>query len=237
MPYFLMNAYGEELDIADVDLESPDEGFVKQLKKLKAKKLSDLAKLSPFSDVVVIQRRFMPKTNRGAFSVLSTFNLSSAFFLNPGIGGRASYNFLEKHGVEIQGYYVFTINRAVTNQLANIGARVKEQLPVTNAFFGIAYQFLPSYGKVAFFNWQILSFDTFFTLGGGMSAIQQRRQTIVEPTTSLGIGQVFAITRDLGLRWDLKWHLTIETRNNYTLLNDILFSIGFSYYYPSAGLR
>ncbi len=228
-----------DLDLRNEDVESPDADFLEKVKTLKAKKLSDLVHLSPFSDVAVIQRRFMPKTGRVAASLSSTFTLSSEFFLNPGVEAHLTYHFLEKHAVELSGYYVFTVNRGVTNDLAQIRANVSELLPIANGFVGLTYKWMPVYGKIAFYNRQILAFDTFFNFGGGMSAVKRRRAPIVwEPAVAAGIGQVFAITRDLGLRWDLRWHMTIETQGiGVSLLNDILFSIGLSYYYPSAGLR
>ncbi len=225
------------------EIDSPDETFLNRVKALNAKKLSDLVYLSPFSDVAVIQRRFMPKTGRVSASLSSAFILSSEYFLNPGVEGHLSYHFLEKHGIELSGYYVLTFNRGVTNNLATIGANVSETLPIANTFFGLTYKWMPVYGKIAFYNKSILAFDTFFNLGLGMSGINKKRSknervVVWEPTVIAGIGQVFAITRDLGLRWDLRWNMTIETQSaNVTVLNNILFSLGFSYYYPSAGLR
>lgn len=228
----------ESSDLKLEDTESPDLSFLKKVKSLRAKKLSDLVYLSPFSDVSVIQRRFMPKTGRVSFSALSTFTLSSEFFLNPGIEGHLTYHFLEKHGLELSGYYVFTFERNVSKDLDNrLGVKVSEELPIANSFFGLTYKWMPVYGKIAFYNNQILAFDTFFNLGFGMSGVKFRKITW-EPVMVLGIGQVFAITRDLGLRWDLRWHMILRTQAiDLQILNDILFSIGLSYYYPSAGLR
>ena len=224
-------------DLQMEDVESPDARFLRKVKTLKAKKLSDLVYLSPFSDVAVIQRRFMPKTGRVSFSALSTFALSSEFFLNPGAEGHLTYHFLEKHGLELSGYYVFTFERGVSGDLDQIGVKVSEKLPIANSFFGLTYKWMPVYGKIAFYNNQILAFDTFFNLGFGMSGVKFQKITW-EPVMVVGVGQVFAITRDLGLRWDLRFHMILRTQAiSLQLLNDILFSIGLSYYYPSAGLR
>ncbi len=217
----------------DEDVESLDTDFIRKVKTLKAKKLSDLVHLSPFSDVAVIQRRFMPKTGRVSISLASTFTLSSEFFLNPGIGGHFSYNFLEKHGLELSGYYAFTFNRGVTNDLITVGANASEKLPIARSFFGLTYKWMPIYGKIAFHNRSIFAFDTYFNLGGGMSEIK----AVWEPAVVSGIGQIFAITRNLGFRWDLRWQVAFQTGKKFQALSDVLFSIGLSYYYPSAGLR
>ena len=231
----------EEKDMGSgEDVESLSEDFLKKVKSLKAKKLSDLAHLSPFSDVVVIQRRFMPKTGRLAASFSSVFTLSSEFFLNTGIGARLNYYFLEKHGVELSGYYVFTFDRGVTKDLRNIKVNVSERLPIARSFAGLTYNWVPVYGKISLYNRKIVAFDTFFNIGGGMSGIRRKSktQTVWEPTAIFGGGQIFAITRDLGFRWDLRWHGTVEMKQKeLSYLNDILFSLSLIYYYPSAGSR
>ena len=237
---FLVEAQDEDvLNLSEDVVESPEEAFVKKVKKLKPMKLSDLTQLSLFSDIAVIQRRFMPKTGRVSASLFSAFNMTSEFYIHTGIGGHFNYNFLEKHGVELSAHYLWTFNRRATIDLASLGANVKEQEPVTRAFAGLVYKWMPFYGKIAFYDKRILAFDTFFSLGGGMSGIVRgkNKQIIWEPTAVVGLGQVFAITRDLGLRWDLRWDITLETQSNLSVLHHILFSIGFSYYYPSAGLR
>ncbi|MDE0119212.1 MAG: outer membrane beta-barrel domain-containing protein [Bdellovibrionales bacterium] len=237
---FLVEAQGKKaLSLLGEDVESPEETFVKKVKKLKARKLSDLVQLSRFSDIAVIQRRFMPKTGRVSASFFSAFNMTSEFFLHTGVGGHLNYNFLEKHGVELSSYYLWTFKRRVTVDLASLGANVSEQEPITQVFAGLVYKWMPVYGKMAFYDKRILAFDTFFSLGGGMSGIVRGKdkKIIWEPTAVIGLGQVFAITRDLGLRWDLRYNLTIETQSSFHVLNNLLFSIGLSYYYPSAGLR
>ena len=233
------SAYAEEPYPEDV--ESPNEGFLQKVKKLKAKKLTDLVYLSPFSDISVIQRRFMPKTGRVSATLSSIFSLSSEFYLHTGAEGHLTYHFLEKHAIELSGYYVFSFERGVTSDLEQLTILVKESQPILSSFFGLTYKWMPLYGKITFDNKRILAFDTFFNLSLGMSGVRIQKnpespKMVWGPTALVGIGQVFAITRDLGLRWDLKYHLTYELQQK-SLLKGFLLSIGFSYYYPSAGLR
>ena len=239
--FFGCSFYARAID-PDADVEPAEQEFIKKVKKLDAKSLSDLVHLAPFSDVVVIQRRFMPKTGRLSFSASTSFILSSEFFLNPGMEAHIAYHFLEKHGVELNSYYAFSIRRAVTSYFQNIEFRADEVNPITNGFVGMTYKWMPVYGKITYYDRQILSFDTFLNIGGGMSTLSVKnsnRQTVWEPTLVAGIGQVFAITRDLGMRWDFRWHFTFRLTNSPPsgFLNDFPFSIGLTYYYPSAGSR
>ncbi len=221
------------------DMESQDEELNQKLKNFQPKRVSDLAQLSLFSDIAVIQRRFMPKTGRISASLAGTSVLSSEYFLNTGLEIHFSYHFLEKHGLEFSSYYVFPYNRGVSNDLRTISANVSETVPIAQGFVGLAYKWMPIYGKIALYNRDILSFDTFFNLGGGASglSLKSKKGFTWEPAVITGIGQVFALTRNFGFRWDLRWHLTIQVQSQMNLLSDFLFSAGFSYYYPSAGTR
>ena len=57
--------------------------------------LSQLAKLSDFSDVAVIQRRFQPKTGRFELSGHGLTSLNNPFFTTLGLGAQAAYYFKE----------------------------------------------------------------------------------------------------------------------------------------------
>lgn len=228
--------------LSGADVEFREEKFIKKVKKLKAKSLSDLVHLAPFSDVVVIQRRFMPKTGRLSLSSSASFVLSSEFFFNPGLEAHLAYHFLEKHGIEVTTYYAFSFRRAVTKFFQAVEIKANEINPITNGFVGITYKWMPVYGKISYYDRKILSFDTFLSFGGGMSTLSVRNshnQIVWEPTMVAGIGQVFAINRDLGFRWDLRWHFTYRLTKDpvSSFLTDFPVSIGLIYYYPSAGSR
>ena len=238
--------WGQDKEDAGLDTEElQSKDFLERVKKLQPTRFTDLVHLSPFSDVSVIQRRFMPKTGRMAVSITSNFALSSEFLLHPGAEAHLSYHFLEKHGVELSAYHVFSFDRKITGDLKPIGVSVSEKTPVAQSFVGLAYKWMPIYGKMAFFNKKILAFDTFFSIGGGMSAITtntlRKGQMVWEPTAMVGVGQVFAFTRNFGMRWDLRWHIAFQTqadlKSNMAMLNNFILSVGFSYYYPSAGVR
>ena len=228
---FLAFTQEEEIDLLEEDVESVEGHHIEQLQKTEIKSITDLVHLIPFSDISVIQRRFMPKTGRVSISSSAVFILSSEFFLNPGVEVHLSYHILEKHSLELSGYYTFATPRKVTVDLQSLGVSVGlgTTVSIPTGFVGLSYKWMPIYGKTAFFNKKVLSFDTFFSLGGGASLMTH----VWEPTALLGVGQVFAITRNFGLRWDLRLHLPVETKNNFNIQSHGILTLGFIYYYPS----
>lgn len=230
---FSFGAFAQEegVDLLEEDVESVEGYHIEQLQKTEIKSITDLVHLIPFSDVSVIQRRFMPKTGRISISSSAVFILSSEFFLNPGLEAHLSYHILEKHSLELSAYYTFATARKVTTDLESLGVSVGlgTTVSIPTGFVGLSYKWMPVYGKTAFFNKKVLSFDTFFSVGGGLSLMTN----LWEPTILFGVGQVFAITRDFGLRWDVRLHLPIETKNNYQIQSHGILTLGFIYYYPS----
>lgn len=240
--FFAAAAEEEKLDPDQVEIME-NEDFLEKVKELRPEKFTDLAVLSPFSDVSVIQRRFMPKTHRFSTSLASSFVLSSEYFLHSGVEGCLAFHFLEKHGVELSGSYVFDFERHVVKDLKLVDVNVSNDVYRLKKFAGFSYKWMPVYGKMALFNDKILSFDTFFSIGGGMSHVTKGSKSkgtsliVWEPTVMTGVGQVFAFNRDFGFRWDLKGHFTIKTKDKYSFSNHFLLSLGLIQYFPSAGLR
>ena len=238
--FFSLQVFAQEdVDLLEEDVESVEGEHIERLQRKSIKNITDLVYLTPFSDISVIQRRFMPKTGRLSISTSAVFILSSEFFLNTGLEMHLSYHFLEKHSMELLAYYTIGYKRQAFQDLKNIGVDVKlgANVSVPEVFAGITYKWMPIYGKIAFFNRKILAFDTFFSFGAGLSRMLSR---VWEPTGLLGVGQVFAVTRDFGLRWDLRLHIPVETKHPsypYHWSVHSVFTLGFIYYYPSMRSR
>ena len=222
-------------DEIDEDAEYVEAGFLKKVQKLNAKKLSDLAELDPFSDVSVIQRRFMPKTGRVNLGLSATSILSNEFFLNVGLSGNFTYHFLEKHGLELGGFYVYEFLRGINknfNEVVGITASTNAFTSNIGALF--SYKWIPIYGKMALFDDKMSAFDFFFQLGGGILRGKIRGTSEWAPTGIFKLGQIFAATRDFAIMWDGSVFLTYVAGG---LEHEIVFSIGVSWYFPSAGQR
>ena len=224
-----------------------------------------LGEVSPFSDIVVIQRRFLSKTGRFEISPSVFLFLNSEFYLNVGAGGNIGFYFLEKHGIEIAGAHSFAFARDAALKLENhLGFKGKAGGDQVETIFSISYKWIPLYGKISWMNRKIIPFDTFLTLGAGLvravcnssksgganftdlglgvceQAGFEVDGSIIkkkwEPAVVLGAGQSFSVSRNLSLRFNAQWiQYGFLTGNTYRSE----FSIGssFSFYFPEKKVR
>ncbi len=202
--------------------------------------LSDLATLAPFSDVAVIQRRFLPKTNRFELSGSLFSNLNNPFFNALGGSARVAYYIREKYALEGLALFASTSTRQVTDDLeANRGIKTDNVITSKN-YMGLALKWNPIYGKITWLNKSIVPFDLNFSIGGGMT---QTTQNDSAPTLHLGTSQVFAWTKSMAFRWDLIWNMysAEATQDNGTKeklnQNDLFLGVGMSFYFPEATYR
>ncbi|MCJ8275439.1 MAG: outer membrane beta-barrel domain-containing protein, partial [Bdellovibrionales bacterium] len=237
--------------------ERRDERDTRKAEKKKSsgkavKKFTDLKNLETFSDIAVIQRRYLPKTGRFEFYIAGGTNLNDSFFVGNGINARFGYYFSEKWGLEFNGSFIQNDNRDVTNELLNRRINT-EGMVSTESYYGLDLKWTPIYGKYSYFNEKIIPFDLYFTLGLGMTtpnvgdaASGSTISVDNAPTLRLGSGQVFAITIWMAFRCDLSWHFfnsrtTITTgtttQSDESLQNNLFLNLGLSFFFPEAKYR
>lgn len=203
------------------------------------KGVSDLSSLSEFKDIAVIQKRFMPKTQR--FEAFGGVNgiLNDKFFSSIGVNGRLGYSFTERLGVELLVMVLATGERDVTKNL-----RERRGVKTTNFvspqnYYGVDFRWTPLYGKMAFLNKRITTFDLYFSAGAGMTNTNQGGS---EPTIHLGTGQIFALTKSTAFRWDFSWNFYnarsgVAGAAQNSLYNNLFLTIGASFFFPEATYR
>lgn len=205
--------------------------------------LSELSTLAPFSDIAVIERRFLPKTKRWEFSGSLLGTINNPFFTNMGAGLRGGYYFQEKFGVEAMYFFVSSNERSVTDNLRTKRNVKTESLVTPKGYFGADFKWTPMYGKMTFMNKRIVPFDFYFSAGVGMTNTDQGNS---EPTLHLATGQAFALSKKMAVRWDLSWNLyqaktTIvksgASRETTANQDDLYLSLGVSFFFPEATYR
>ncbi len=202
--------------------------------EIKVETLSDLSKLQPFSEISVLQRRYMPKSGRVQFFGGLSDIVNDPWNSNSGFNLRAAYGLTEAWGIEVVDYFMSsTPSQAATNLLAqhNVNA---QSFGVTSGFVGGYVMWTPIYGKMSFSTEKIVPFDMYFNFGSGNTSLSGVGVPSSVSGPSVGTGQVFAITRSVGFRWDLTW-------NMYTLpsgsTNNLLLTFGANWYFPEASYR
>lgn len=201
--------------------------------------VSDLSSLSEFKDIAVIQKRFLPKTQR--FEAFGGINgiLNDKFFSSIGVNGRLGYSFTERIGIELLVMVLATGERDVTRDL-----RERRGVKTTNFvspqnYYGVDFRWTPLYGKLGFLNKKITTFDLYFSAGAGMTNTNQGGS---EPTIHLGTGQIFAITKSAAFRWDFSWNFYnarsgVAGAAQNSLYNNLFLTVGASLFFPEATYR
>jgi len=203
--------------------------------------LSDLAKLAPFSDVAVIERRFLPKTNRFEVTAAVFTNLNNPFYTAYGGEGKLAYYFTERWAIEGIGQFATTSSREATDDLVKNRNITTTNDVTARSFFGGAIKWNPIYGKITLLNKSIIPFDLNFDVGGGMTSTTDNQSV---PTFHFSTAQVFAWTKATAFRWDFSANYYSangpqDSKGNSSKISqfDLYLGIGMSFYFPEASYR
>lgn len=197
---------------------------------------SGLGTLSPFKEVSVIQKRFLPKTGRFQLFGGGTLVTNDPFFNTIGAVGKASYFLSETWGVELNYFGLSTSTRQGTDDLRNNLNVSTENLVYPKSFIGGDIVFVPVYGKMTWFNERIVPFDLYFSAGYGTTETQSGENA---GTVHLAAGQIFALSKAHAIRWDFSWNFFNATgidgaQNSF---NNLFLTVGWSWFFPEASYR
>lgn len=200
---------------------------------------SGLGKLSSFSEVSVLQKRFLPKTGRfELFGGLSTMT-NNPFFNTYGYALKGSYFFRESFGVELNYFSYSTTEAKSTTELKNIQGVTTGSLITTSSFKGVDAMFVPIYGKMTWFNHRIIPFDLYFSTGYGLTTTQNDSGTKDQGTLHLGTGQIFALSKATAVRWDFSWNFfnAVGVDQKSSAYNNLFLTVGLGWFFPEAKYR
>lgn len=206
--------------------------------KNELKSFNELGNLAPFNEISVIQRRFMPKTERFQLFAGGTLVTNDPFFMSLGFSLKGSYFFNESWAVELNYVGLTTMDRKVTEDLKDLpgGGIQAESLVYSKSYMGADVMFVPIYGKLAWLNNKIIPYDLYFTLGAGKTSLRSGES----PTTiHIGTGQIFSMSKAFAFRWDFSWNFfqasAIDgSKSNF---NNLFLTVGVSWFFPEAKYR
>lgn len=198
--------------------------------------VTDLANLAPFSNVAVIQKRFLPKTQRFELNGNFTLITNNQFFNSMGASARFAYYFTEQWGLELNYLAMSTTERDVIKELKDDFNVNTENFSTPKSYTGLDIKYVPIYGKMSWFNEKIIPYDLYFSLGAGTT---KTNTTSNASTIHIGTGEMFALSKSTAFRWDLSWNFYSAKNINgeSQSFNNLFLSAGFSYLFPEAKYR
>lgn len=247
-------AYAQDEDTADVDSIANEIGKAAPPKKNPEEtqpaveepidSLSDLARLAPFSEVSVIQRRFLPKTNRFQFFGGLGSIVNDPWFLSAGPNFRLGYYFVERWGIELSYFSMNSSQRDAVKELQSQNSVSTSSIVTAKTYAGADIIYTPIYGKIGRFNRAIVPFDMYFAFGGGATGVIGGSGG---STFHAGVGQIFGLSKSLGVRWDFSWNYFTAKSDSATgatltdpapqSFNNLILSVGASFFFPGAKYR
>jgi outer membrane beta-barrel protein len=210
---------------------------------VRVNELKDLSRLSPFREVSVIQKKYLPKTERFQFFGALATTTNTPWFLNYGAKLGLAYHFTESFGLELSGLFLSSSEREVAKEIRDNNGLRPEQFIYTKGYYGLDLMWSPIYGKLSNMDGGIIPFDMYFSIGGGSSNTNSAEGNV--PTVHVGTGQIFAITKSIAFRWDYSLNIFQATpvsvggsstpaQGGY---NDLILTAGVSFFFPEASLR
>ena len=244
------------------ELEKIPESPSNSSQRIQIKSLSDLQRITPYTSISVIQKRYLPKTFRAEFNLSLSSIINHTFFYLGGASGRVGFFVREDHGFGFEGFAILPpIFKLVTKQMIGEPNHILPSSVVLPEFyFGGYYKWSPVFGKFAILDRKIIYFDSYMTVGGGMKWVLNGFEVIKKqipgyqisdersvpllaqqffPSLTIGLGQIFAINQSWAFNWELQWLYTFvkyQSGTLYTPIN-IKFSLGVNYYFPEASYR
>lgn len=205
-------------------------------KEEKLEDFSGLGKLAPFSEVSVIQKRFLPKTQRFEFLIGFTQIVNDPWYTGVGVDSRLGYHFSESWGIELAGSFLSNSERQSIKDLYVEHGVKTDSIISTKGYYGAAFVWTPIYGKMGLSNGRIIPFDMYFQLGGGKTQIDNGTGG---DTMHFGTGQVYALSKAFGFRWDFSWNSFSATPTDKSTqnFNNLLLTFGASFFFPEAKYR
>lgn len=189
-----------------------------------------------YNDLGVIQRSYMPKSERYQTYLGFVFAPNDVFYNTFGLNGRFNYHINETWGVELSGFWMTSSKSAdLENIESKQGVTVKNVSSMRSMLSGHVY-FSPIYGKTAWLDDKIIPYEVFASVGFGRLVDQNHRPA---DALILSIGELFSTTRSDAFRVDLSFAVYQATTvsGQKQSQNSIFLNLGWSHFFPEPSYR
>lgn len=187
------------------------------------------------SQVIVIQKNYMPKTGRFNLAGGLTLFPSDVFFKTFGAQLRAGYHMNEKWGAELSGILLTSSKSSELQDLEAKQSVTASNLATLKSYVGANIYFSNMYGKYAMSDRKIFPFEIYQTLGVGTVTTDKSSS----PAFSAGLGQLLSLSRNEALRIDLSllFYSTETVTKDKQQATSLLITVAYDGLFPSVGKR
>lgn len=147
----------------------------------------------------VVQNRKFTKKNKFELGVFGGFVSSDPFLDNKGVGLRLGYHFSEFIGLNIFGFKDLVTDSAAAIAFAQ-NTQGKANTNIPNYYVGAEGLFSFLYGKLSLLGAEIIYYDLYFALGGGL----RDTETGQSLSGTAGLGQRFFVGSNISIRLDYR---------------------------------
>ncbi len=149
---------------------------------------------------------------------------------------RGAYHLTEAWAVELQGVFLSNSKRQSVDDLEKQHGVKTDSIITPKGYMGGSIMWSPIYGKMGLLNRRIIPFDMYFQLGGGSTTVDGGT---AGSTMHFGLGQIYALSKGMGFRWDFSWNSFSATPTGGSAqgFNNLLLSVGMSFFFPEAKYR
>lgn len=152
----------------------------------------------------VVQNRTFSKTHRLELGLLGGITSSDPFLAIYHTGAKLGFYITEGFQIHVLGLTYLTSPNAAAKALSDLRTGANTNPP--SLFYGGGIEYSPIYGKISLFGKSIIHFDLYLTAGAGMTKTNSGSYM----TGYGGIGQLFFITKSIGIRTEYKMTLYNE---------------------------
>ena len=182
------------------------------------------------SSIRVVQQRPVIKSGRFELQVLGELSIADVMFRHYSAGANAYYHLDEQWAVGASYRHHFaeesTLLKDVTDKF-----EVFPERSVMRWSAAAEAAWTPIYGKLAFFDDDIVHFDMHLVVGAGVT--QTSRSADPRITGVLGFGGRLLVSSWFSVNMEVRDHIYVEDYNEGgQLVNNVALSFGFSVFFP-----
>lgn len=197
-----------------------------------------------FSNIIVISKKFLRKTNKIEIFTYGAFSIDNAFYTEVAPSIDITYYFKEKYAISLSYLHFFNFPRLIIKQLRDAVLNDERQFKAKKTL-GLYFHWSPVYGKITFLNKKLIPFDLYFSLGlAQINATYKKPEGARAKFSGLAVsgqvGQQFALTPSLAFHWKILSSVYFRAPNKggeRNLSYQTVFGMGLSWFFGADNTR